>query len=62
MTQLKTYWAPPMSANQYAVFHFDIKTMSMRDAEGEFLSSRSHSQQKIAVTPNATSRREESAC
>ena len=54
-----------MSPNQHAVFHFDVKTMSMRDAQGRFLSAendsplifntldqaRSYSQQKIADTP-----------
>ena len=61
------YWLLRMSASQYAVFHFDIKNMSMRDAEGELLSSdndqplifnslpdaRSYSQQKIAATPSS---------
>jgi hypothetical protein len=28
-----TYWGPPMSESQYAVFRFDVKTMVM--AEGE---------------------------
>jgi hypothetical protein len=54
-----------MSANQYAVFHFDIKTMSMRDAAGNYLSSendtppifnsleeaRAYSQQEIEAKP-----------
>jgi len=54
-----------MSLNQYAVFHFDVKTLSMRDAEGQLLSSendsplifntldqaRTYSQQKIAANP-----------
>jgi hypothetical protein len=30
-----TYWGPPMTDSQYAVFHFDVKTMSMRDAQGQ---------------------------
>jgi hypothetical protein len=65
MAQSKTYWAQPMSPDQHAVFHFDVKTMLMRDAEGQFLSAendsplifntldqtRSYSQQKIAATP-----------
>ena len=60
-----TYWSPRMTDGQYAVFHFDIKTMSLRDAEGNFLSppndgplvfnsldaARSYSQRKIATTP-----------
>lgn len=28
-----TYWGPPMSASQYAVFRFDVKSMVM--AQGE---------------------------
>jgi len=27
-----TYWGPPMTDSQYAVLHFDVKTMSARDA------------------------------
>ena len=30
----RTYWGPAMTESQYAVFHFDVKTMSMRDAQG----------------------------
>jgi hypothetical protein len=54
-----------MQETQYAVFHFDVATMSMRDAEGNYLTSendtplifntleeaRHYSQQKIAATP-----------
>jgi hypothetical protein len=29
-----TYWGPSMTDSQCAVFHFDVKTMSMRDAQG----------------------------
>jgi hypothetical protein len=29
-----TYWGPSMTESQCAVFHFDVKTMSARDAEG----------------------------
>ncbi|HYL37945.1 MAG TPA: hypothetical protein VEV17_18665 [Bryobacteraceae bacterium] len=60
-----TYWSPQLSSNQYAVFHFDVKTMSMRDAEGNYLSSghdaplifdtleeaRRYSRKKITATP-----------
>jgi hypothetical protein len=28
-----------MSDSQFALFHFDVKTMSMRDAQGNYLSS-----------------------
>ena len=54
-----------MRESQYAVFHFDIKTMSMRDREGNFLSpdndapllfdsldgARAYAQQEIAAKP-----------
>jgi hypothetical protein len=29
-----TYWGPAMTDAQCAVFHFDVKTMTMRDAQG----------------------------
>jgi hypothetical protein len=29
-----TYWGPAMTGSQCAVFHFDVKTMTMRDAQG----------------------------
>jgi hypothetical protein len=29
-----TYWGPAMTDVQCAVFHFDVKTMTMRDAQG----------------------------
>ena len=60
----KSYWGPPMSPSQYAVFHFDIETMSMRNAQGEYLSAeepplifstldeaRAYSTEKVAITP-----------
>lgn len=34
-----TYWGPAMRESDYAVFHFDVKTMSMRDAQGDYLTS-----------------------
>jgi hypothetical protein len=34
-----TYWGPPLLESQYAVFHFDVETMSMRDAKGDYLTS-----------------------
>jgi hypothetical protein len=54
-----------MRESQYAVFHFDIKTMSMRDAQGNYLSpdndaplifdslddARSYAQHEIARKP-----------
>ena len=30
-----TYWGPAMTDSQCAVFHFDVKTMSMRDSQGQ---------------------------
>lgn len=59
-----TYW-PPMTDSQCAVFHFDVKTMSMRDAQGgdapqdkyaclifdSMTDAESYCQEKIAVTP-----------
>jgi hypothetical protein len=39
MSRKSTYWGPPMSDTHYAVFHFDVKTMSMRDAQGDYLSA-----------------------
>ena len=59
-----TYWGPPMTDSQYAVFHFDVKTMSMRDAEGaapqdqyaclifdSITDAERYCQEKIAGTP-----------
>jgi hypothetical protein len=54
-----------MAPTRYALFHFDVKTMSMRDADGNFLSSandaplifdnldeaKRYSEAKIAATP-----------
>ena len=54
-----------MSASQFAVFHFDVKSMSLRDAKGEFLSdgndqplifnslaeAKSYCAEKVATTP-----------
>lgn len=33
MSQQATYWAPAMTESQCAVFHFDVKTMSMREGD-----------------------------
>lgn len=60
-----TYWGPALLDSQYAVFHFDVKTMSLRDAAGNYLSSgndaplvfenraaaETHCRQKIRATP-----------
>jgi hypothetical protein len=60
-----TYWGPAMRESQYAIFHFDIKTMSMRDAQGNYLSpdndaplifdsldgARAYAQREIAAKP-----------
>jgi hypothetical protein len=32
-TARRTYWGPAMTDSQYAVFHFDVKTMCVRDAD-----------------------------
>jgi hypothetical protein len=32
-TARRTYWGPAMTDSQYAAFHFDVKTMCVRDAE-----------------------------
>jgi hypothetical protein len=42
-----------MSESQYAVFHFDVKTMSMRDAQGQYLSSGNDSPLIFDDLPNA---------
>ena len=60
-----TYWGPPMTDSQCAVFHFDVKTMSARNAEGRSPSAANeaplifdclaeaerYSKDKIAATP-----------
>ena len=52
-----TYWGPAMTESQYAVFHFDVKTMSMRAGEGAPLifdslaDAERYSQEKSAATP-----------
>lgn len=65
MPETKTYWGPAMSPGQYAVYHFDVKTMSTRDAQGDYPSdhgdaplifdtiadARSYCERKIADLP-----------
>jgi hypothetical protein len=52
-----TYWAPAMTESQYAVFHFDVKTMSMREGEDgplifdSLAGAERYSQDKIAARP-----------
>jgi hypothetical protein len=52
-----TYWGPAMTESQYAVFHFDVKTMSMRAGEDDPLifenlaDAERYSQEKLAATP-----------
>ena len=49
-----TYWGPPMTDSQCAVFHFDVKTMSARDALvilDSLAEAERYSKHKIASTP-----------
>lgn len=50
-----TYWGPPMSASQYAVFRFDVKSMVMAEGEPLVLNSLSEAerycQENIATDP-----------
>lgn len=52
-----SYWGPAMTESQYAVFHFDVKTMSMREGADAPLifdglaAAERYSQDKIAATP-----------
>jgi hypothetical protein len=48
-----SYWGPSLSPDQFAVFHFDVKTMSMRDAEGNFLTSGNDTPLIFATLPEA---------
>jgi hypothetical protein len=63
-TKAATYWGPPMTDSQRAVFHFDVKTMSTRDADGRespasntpllfdsHADAERYSKEKIAATP-----------
>jgi hypothetical protein len=52
----KTYWGPAMTDSQYAVFHFDVKTMCMRDAEAPLIldglaQAERYSKDKVAASP-----------
>jgi hypothetical protein len=52
-----TYWGPAMAESQYAVFHFDVKTMAMREGDGDplifdsLLDAEVYAKDKIAVMP-----------
>ena len=60
-----TYWGPALADSQYAVFHFDVKTMPLRDPQGNAVSSdndaplvfdsltgaENYCREKIATTP-----------
>ncbi len=55
--RVASYWGPAMTESQYAVFHFDVKTMSMREGEGvplifdSLAAAERYSQAQIAATP-----------
>ena len=50
-----TYWGPAMSESQYAVFHFDVKTMVMGEGAPRIFPSlpdaEKHCQENIAANP-----------
>ena len=51
-----TYWGPAMTESQYAVFQFDVKTMSMGGSETPLIfdslsAAESYSREKMAVLP-----------
>jgi len=55
VSKKSTYWGPAMSDSQYAVFHFDVKTMTMAETTPMIFDSLSdaqrHCQERIATTP-----------
>ena len=57
MPAKSTYWGPAMTESQYAIFHFDVKTMTMSEASDIPLiidgldAATSYCQQKIADNP-----------
>ena len=55
MAAKSSYWGPSLSPDQFAVFHFDVKTMSMRDAEGNYLSSDNDAPLLFTALPEAQS-------
>ena len=51
-----TYWGPAMTESQYAVFQFDVKTMSMGGSETPLIfdslsAAESYSREKMAALP-----------
>jgi hypothetical protein len=54
MPSKSTYWGPAMTESQYAVFHFDVKKMTMRGNAPMIIdgldAATSYCQQKIADT------------
>jgi hypothetical protein len=56
-TNAATYWGPAMTESQCAVFHFDVKTMSMLEADNvpvifdNLADAERYSKSKIASTP-----------
>ncbi len=49
----RTYWGPALAESQYAVFHFDVKTLSLRDAQGRYLSSDNDAPRIFESLPDA---------
>jgi hypothetical protein len=52
----RTYWGPAMTESQYAVFHFDVKSMCAQGPESPLLfeslaEAERYSQEKIAAAP-----------
>src|SRR5450432_1117343 len=49
------YWGPPMTDSQFAVFHFDVKTMTMSGGEpllfDSFVDAERHCQEWIVAQP-----------
>jgi hypothetical protein len=55
-TARKTYWGPAMTESQYAVFHFDVKSMCTQGAESPLIfesraDAERYSHEKIAAAP-----------
>ena len=52
----RTYWGPAMTEAQYALLHFDVKTMCMRDAASPLIfeslaEAERYSRDKVAAAP-----------
>jgi len=55
MPGTSTYWGPPMTDSQFAVFHFDVKSMTMRNGEplvfDGLAAAEPHCREQIAADP-----------